>query len=352
MSRGAPNRIVFVITFDRYTARSIRIPFEESGAVHECRAGLAETLADIFPRKRAFFEGRDGARMTVHFPASAPFGPAPDTIAGTLFPDLRGDAAAVRERFDLAGVTIAGLSGERELAGSGVSFAPAGEWWTGARRKGGAIPLTAVEFRTLSTLCREGRLSEMALLSVFVSQDDVRCFYSPSSKTLRALGEADDAFGALLTGDPARTPYDPVNGRVYDPDIDGPAAGSGLLTFAGNGYVLAPKSAGLFGFPWFGGGFGMRRGAGRAAKEHPCSNCGACVDCCPSAIHPSYLAHQLRAGDVDGALALRLGQCVRCGWCSLVCPSGIDLHATLAAALDRIESEARAESTKSTEARA
>ena len=266
-----------MLRFDRIPATRIAIPFEEQRVARDCRATLAETLADLFPAKRAFFEGRDMSRLEVHFETGMPFGPGPGELRDLLFPDLAADAAAVRERFGLAGIEIAGLGTEREVRAERISFSPRGEWRRAARRGRGAVPLTAPEFRRLATLCREKRLSEMVLLSVFMDPGKVPAFYLPASKTLRELFGADADLGAAA-GDPARKPYDPFTGKVYDPEVDGPDAGSGLIVFSGGGYVLAPRNTSLVGFPRYGAVFAMRPGTESERREYPCSNCGACVE--------------------------------------------------------------------------
>lgn len=330
-----------MLRFDHIPATRIEVPFEEGPVEAVCRATLAETLADLFPAKRAFFEGRDHARIAVHFRAGMPFGPGPGELCDLLFPDLRGDVAAVRDRFDLEQIEIAGLEAKREFREERVSFALRGEWLRGARSpRGGAVPLTAIEFRRLATLCREKRLSEMALLSVFIGPKNVPVFYLPASKTLGELFKADAELGAVASGKPERKPYDPFTGRAYDPAADGPESGSGLLVFSGSGYVLAPRDTSLVGFPRFGAKFAMRPGTELARREYPCSNCGACVEHCPAGIHPSYLCHLARAGEIDDALALGLERCIRCGVCSLVCPSDIDLHGALVRALKTLEAQA------------
>jgi Na+-translocating ferredoxin:NAD+ oxidoreductase subunit C len=54
---------------------------------------------------------------------------------------------------------------------------------------------------------------------------------------------------------------------------------------------------------------------------YPCLHCGRCVDACPLGLEPSELALRIEAGDLDGAEALHLRECMECGSCSYICPS-------------------------------
>jgi len=57
----------------------------------------------------------------------------------------------------------------------------------------------------------------------------------------------------------------------------------------------------------------------------PCVRCSSCVGACPMGLLPLEMAARIRVGDLDGALALGLKDCLACGCCAWVCPSRIPL---------------------------
>ncbi len=59
----------------------------------------------------------------------------------------------------------------------------------------------------------------------------------------------------------------------------------------------------------------------REAEGRPCIRCGRCVDACPMGLMPFEIANRAAAGDIDGAAASGLMDCLTCGSCAYVCPS-------------------------------
>ena len=57
----------------------------------------------------------------------------------------------------------------------------------------------------------------------------------------------------------------------------------------------------------------------------PCIRCSSCVRACPVGLLPLEMSARIAAGDLDGAVALGLKDCIACGCCSFVCPSRIPL---------------------------
>ncbi|MFP4495845.1 MAG: electron transport complex subunit RsxC [Halochromatium sp.] len=57
----------------------------------------------------------------------------------------------------------------------------------------------------------------------------------------------------------------------------------------------------------------------------PCIRCGSCVQACPCGLLPLAMAAQVRAGDLDAAVANGLMDCIGCGSCAYVCPAHLPL---------------------------
>lgn len=62
-----------------------------------------------------------------------------------------------------------------------------------------------------------------------------------------------------------------------------------------------------------------------AASERACLHCGRCVDVCPVGLMPLALAARIRAGRIDDAAELGMGDCLSCGCCAYVCPAHLPL---------------------------
>ncbi|HQP96612.1 MAG TPA: 4Fe-4S dicluster domain-containing protein, partial [Myxococcota bacterium] len=52
-----------------------------------------------------------------------------------------------------------------------------------------------------------------------------------------------------------------------------------------------------------------------------CVRCGRCVSACALRLQPVEIARKIEAGDLDGAEALHVMECMECGSCSFACPS-------------------------------
>lgn len=67
----------------------------------------------------------------------------------------------------------------------------------------------------------------------------------------------------------------------------------------------------------------------RHGDERACIACMHCADICPVDILPQLTHKAILAGEVEEALAHGLLDCVECGLCTYVCPSKIELTASL-----------------------
>ncbi len=65
----------------------------------------------------------------------------------------------------------------------------------------------------------------------------------------------------------------------------------------------------------------------KVRKQQPvaCIRCGWCSDGCPSGLDPARLYQLIEAGRVDKAQKIFLGNCIECGLCSYVCPTHLPL---------------------------
>ncbi len=60
-------------------------------------------------------------------------------------------------------------------------------------------------------------------------------------------------------------------------------------------------------------------------EQQACLRCGECTMHCPSGLQPVEIQIAVKKGDVERMLALKAKSCVECGMCSYVCPSHIDV---------------------------
>ncbi|MCK4537345.1 MAG: hypothetical protein KAV42_00970 [Candidatus Krumholzibacteria bacterium] len=318
--------------FELQSCSNIQIPFDIVPTGADCGKDIESVLRFLFPRKYPHMCAMDHTRLSVRFRTGDPFGPGPGVLCDSLFPELKDDVLTVRDRFGLKSIEISGLGEEKVFEEEKVVFSP-------QAGKGDAVQLTALEFRRLAVLCRERKLEDSVLLSVFLTPDNIFSFFLPIGKKISEVFDAREEIKSFISEHPGTRAYHPVTGKMYDIETDIACPDNSLVTFTGTGYVLSPANTGIFGFPWFGKKASMRRLREQDRKEYPCSNCLKCVDVCPSGIDPSLLYHHLRADNVDEALGLGLECCTRCGLCSFVCPSDIDLYGGLTKALDYVEAE-------------
>ena len=63
----------------------------------------------------------------------------------------------------------------------------------------------------------------------------------------------------------------------------------------------------------------------REDGAYPCIHCGRCLEACPMFLNPQVLGDLAKAGRYAQMEAEHLADCMLCGSCSYVCPSGIPL---------------------------
>jgi electron transport complex protein RnfC len=67
-----------------------------------------------------------------------------------------------------------------------------------------------------------------------------------------------------------------------------------------------------------------------------CMRCARCISACPVDLHPIMIYNAIDKGDIDKAERLYLHDCIKCGLCSYVCPTGIPLSETICAECMRV----------------
>lgn len=79
----------------------------------------------------------------------------------------------------------------------------------------------------------------------------------------------------------------------------------------------------------------------KSVEEEPCIRCARCVEACPIGLNPYRIKHFADAGDLEGAKANNVMDCILCGCCSYACPSRRWLTASFKVTKDAIAAAAR-----------
>ena len=79
----------------------------------------------------------------------------------------------------------------------------------------------------------------------------------------------------------------------------------------------------------------------KSVDEEPCIRCARCVQACPMGLDPYKLKHLCDAGNLEGAKANHVMDCILCGCCSYACPSRRWLTAAFKNTKDAIAAAAR-----------
>lgn len=67
-----------------------------------------------------------------------------------------------------------------------------------------------------------------------------------------------------------------------------------------------------------------------------CLGCGTCAKHCPVFLSPYEIKRVMKTGNVEELKELQVTKCIQCGLCSYVCPSRIDLTASVATAKELV----------------
>ncbi len=142
---------------------------------------------------------------------------------------------------------------------------------------------------------------------------------------------------ALASGRPADSRVVAVAGDVQKPQAFLARVGTPLpKSHRRGGWPGRRARQGLGGRPHGGrgpvrpGGTGHRRHSGifvqakaklSAYREHPCINCGRCVQVCPVGLLPGDLSRLCEYGQPEVAAERDLFHCIECGCCAYVCPA-------------------------------
>ncbi len=66
-------------------------------------------------------------------------------------------------------------------------------------------------------------------------------------------------------------------------------------------------------------------------SEKACIHCSRCIQACPVRLHPILIYNAIKKGDMEKAQKLWAKDCIACGTCSYVCPSGLPLSGMICA---------------------
>jgi electron transport complex protein RnfC len=66
-------------------------------------------------------------------------------------------------------------------------------------------------------------------------------------------------------------------------------------------------------------------------SEKACIRCSRCIQACPVRLHPILIYNAIKKGDMNKAEKLWAKDCIACGTCSYVCPSGLPLSGMICA---------------------
>ncbi len=69
----------------------------------------------------------------------------------------------------------------------------------------------------------------------------------------------------------------------------------------------------------------------KTRKQTACIHCAKCIESCPVRLQPIMIYNAITKGDFEKAEKLYMKDCIVCGTCSYVCPSGLPLASTIAA---------------------
>lgn len=307
------------VQFSFLEAAELRQPSDVPTQTVSPDADLRETLAAVSPEKAGFRRCRRIATLAVAPTTATPFGPTRAQLVRALLAGDEEEAANnIRARFD---VTI-------ELTPNSA-----------AGNEATALPVDFYELAQLDAVARTGTVKRGVIVSVFLSRSQVYALHVSREQPLGEALRSVDTVRDYMDANPDAGLLNPLKGIDLDPaEACGPR--TNLVCLSTCEYSLQPKRSWLMPFPYFSRDVAMRKGTLAAGQPEPCSNCLACVRCCPADIHPSLLHHHIRAGDDKAYDPLGLDACIECGLCTLVCPSRLPLFATIEKARRAVEAEA------------
>ncbi len=277
-------------------------------------SNLMDFLELITPEKRSWWASSQPDRLTVDFRADLPLQGMREQKDLDLIGDPDTTMTAIKSRFGVKHVVIAGLDGYQ------------GDFTGDFNRSSfEGIVLTAAE---------AGRLYQAVCGKTF---DDVRYIHVHWGSELifrvRAPGgsQVKDIVSFLseylsktnVTPEKDQVIFNPLTRRELDPEetIEPETA---VIAIAGEMRRLDVTRTGILNRPSVRRKLSYRNFSDSLDTRRPCCNCLACSSVCRAGLSPSILYHFAESGaeDLD---SLGADLCFHCGLCTHVCPSNIPL---------------------------
>ncbi len=276
-------------------------------------SNIMDFLELIAPEKRNWWASSRQDRLTVDFRTDLRL----QGIHRQNDVDLIGDPdttmTAIKSRFGLKQVVIAGLGGYRgDFAGDFN------------KRSFNGILLTPAEAgRLYEAICGKS-FDNVRYIEVHLGSESIIRVRAPGGSRVKDIvSYLSDSLPETKIPPENQVIFNPLTRRELDPEeIIGPE--SDVIAIAEEMLRLDVVRSGILKRPSARRKLSYRNYSEALDTRRPCCNCLACSSVCPAGLSPSILFHFAESGaeDLD---SLGADLCFQCGLCTHVCPSNIPL---------------------------